>query len=73
MTDKNKEYMMSMWGTEYLVSEYGWEEKIKKQKMLREINHDDATPKEYDSYVQSELYAKNYNQVNNKNINSIFG
>ena len=57
MTDKSRQYMMKMWGTQYLSNEYGWEEKIKKQKMLREINHDDATPKKHDFAVQNELHA----------------
>lgn len=57
MTDKNKEYMMKMWGTQYLSNEYGWEEKIKKQKMLREINHDDMTPKKHDFELQNELHS----------------
>ena len=43
--DKDSDYMKDQWGTSYLSSEYGWEEKIKKQKMLREISNDDLTPK----------------------------
>jgi hypothetical protein len=57
MTDKNEDYMMSMWGTQYLSNEYGWEEKIKKQKMLREINHDEMTPKKHDFVLQNELHS----------------
>ena len=57
MTDKNREYMMQMWGTQYLSNEYGWEEKIKKQKMLREINCDDMTPKTHDFTLQNELHS----------------
>ena len=57
MTDKNKEYMMNMWGTQYLSNEYGWEEKIAKKKMLREINHDEMTPKKHDFELQNELHS----------------
>lgn len=57
MTDKNKEYMMKMWGTQYLSNEYGWEMEIKKKKMLREINHDDITPKKHDFELQNELHS----------------
>ena len=35
--DKNTNFMKNEWGTEFLSSEYGWEEKISKQRMLREI------------------------------------
>ena len=55
--DKNKEYMMSMWGTEYLSSDYGWESKIKQQKMLREISNDELTPKKHDFVLQNELHS----------------
>jgi len=57
MTDKNKEYMIKMWGTQYLSNEYGWEEKIKKQQMLREISHDEITPKTHDFAIQNELHS----------------
>ena len=57
MTDKNKDYMMNMWGTQYLSNEYGWEEKIAKKKMLREINHDEMTPKKHDFETQNELHS----------------
>lgn len=56
--DKNKEYMMNMWGTQYLSNEYGWEEKISKQKMLREINHDEMTPKKHDFELQNEIHSR---------------
>jgi hypothetical protein len=56
--DKNTDFMREMWGTAYLASEYGWDKKITSQKMLREINHDDATPKKHDFAVQNELHAK---------------
>jgi hypothetical protein len=56
--DKNQEFMKSEWGTEFLSSEYGWEDKIQKQKMLREIANDDLTPKKHDFTLQNELHAK---------------
>jgi hypothetical protein len=33
-------------------------EKIQKQKMLREINHDNMTPKKHDFYHQNEIHEK---------------
>lgn len=56
--DKNKDIMKDEWGTEYLSSEYGWEEKIEKKKMLREISNDDVTPKKHDFIIQNELHAQ---------------
>ena len=55
--DKDQNYMKNKWGTEFLASEYGWEEKIENQKMLREIANDDLTPKKHDFYHQSEIHA----------------
>ena len=55
--DKDQNFMKNQWGTEFLASEYGWEEKIQKQKMLREIANDDITPKKHDFMVQNELHA----------------
>ena len=49
--------MKNEWGTEFLASEYGWDDKIQKQKMLREIANDDVTPKKHDFMVQNELHA----------------
>jgi hypothetical protein len=56
--DKNADFMLNQWGTQYLSSEYGWEEKISKQKMLREIVNDDQTPKKHDFLTQNELHSK---------------
>jgi hypothetical protein len=56
--DKNSDFMLNQWGTQYLSSEYGWEEKISKQKMLREIVNDDQTPKKHDFLTQNELHSK---------------
>jgi len=61
--DKDQNYMKVEWGTEYLSSEYGWEDQIKKQKMLREIANDDLTPKKHDFYHQNEIHAKIRNDV----------
>jgi hypothetical protein len=55
--DKNREYMMNMWGTEYLSSDYGWESKLERQKMLREISNDELTPKKHDFVLQNELHS----------------
>ncbi len=56
--DKDQNFMKSQWGTEFLSSEYGWEEKIMPKKMLREISHDDMTPKKHDFHLQNELHSK---------------
>lgn len=55
--DKNTEYMKKTWGTEFLASEYGWEQKLESQKMLREISHDELTPKKHDFKTQNELHS----------------
>jgi hypothetical protein len=56
--DKDQNFMKNRWGTEFLSSEYGWESKIEKQKMLREISNDDITPKKHDFAVQNEIHEK---------------
>ncbi len=56
--DKNQNFMKNQWGTEFLSSEYGWESKIEQKKMLREINHDDLTPKKHNFMVQNEIHSK---------------
>ena len=56
--DKDQNFMKKEWGTEFLASEYGWEEKISKQKMLREIVNDDITPKKHDFITQNEIHQK---------------
>ena len=38
--DKDQNFIKNQWETEYLASEYGWEDKIEPQKMLREITND---------------------------------
>ena len=50
--------MRDQWETPYLYVEYDCEEKIKKQKMLREISNDDLTPKKHDFAIQKELHEK---------------
>lgn len=54
-SDRNTEYMRKMWGTNRLTSDYG---AFSEQKMLREINHDDYTPKRHDFAVQNEIHEK---------------
>ena len=56
--DKDQNFMKNEWGTKFLSSEYGWEEKIEHQKMLREISNDDLTPKKHDFVIQNELHSK---------------
>jgi hypothetical protein len=56
--DKNLNYMKTVWGTQYLSSEYGWEEKIERQRMLREISNDNLTPKKHDFIIQNELHSQ---------------
>jgi len=60
--DKDQNFMKNQWGTQYLSSEYGWEDHIQKQKMLREIANDDLTPKKHDFYHQNEFHEKIRNQ-----------
>jgi hypothetical protein len=61
--DKDQNFMKNRWGTEFLSSEYGWESKIEKQKMLREISNDDITPKKHDFEVQNEIHSKIRNDI----------
>ena len=56
--DKDQNFMKEEWGTEFLASEYGWEEKISKQKMLREIVNDYITPKKHDFITQNEIHER---------------
>ena len=53
--DRNTEYMRKMWGTNVLASDYG---ALSEKKMLREINHDDHTPKRHDFAIQNEIHEK---------------
>jgi hypothetical protein len=64
--DSDKDYMYQTWGTEFLASDYGWEDKLDKKKpakMLREISNDDVTPKKHDFHTQNEIHSqiRNYN------------
>lgn len=56
--DKDQNFMKNQWGTQYLASEYGWDQKISDQKMLREIENDDLIPKKHDFLTQNELHSK---------------
>jgi hypothetical protein len=56
--DKDQNFMKNEWGTQFLASEYGWETKIEKQKMLREIANDEITPKKHDFFYQNEIHSK---------------
>ena len=66
--DKDQNFMKNEWGTQYLSSEYGWENRIHEQKMLREIANDDLTPKKHDFFHQNELHSKIRNDEESKNI-----
>ena len=55
MTDRDSNYMYSMWGTDKLTTDYG---SLEKKSMLREIANDDLTPKKHDFEKQNELHSK---------------
>lgn len=56
--DKDENFMRNQWGTAFLASEYGWEQKIDKPKMLREIAEDDMTPKKHNFVAQNEIHER---------------
>ena len=56
--DKDQNFIKNQWETDYLVSDYGWEDKIEPQKMLREITNDLLTPKKSDFVIQNEIHEK---------------
>ena len=57
-TDRSTDYMREMWGTNRLVTDpYSLPEE-RKQKMLREINEDDITPKKHDFKIQNEIHER---------------
>ena len=66
--DRDKKYMMEMWGTTKLVTDYENMDShndfldnlanYQHQKMLREIANDGLTPKKTDSHKKSEIYEK---------------
>lgn len=55
MTDRNKSYMYSMWGTDKLVTDYG---SLSPKQMIREISHDEIVPKKHDFEIQNEIHKK---------------
>ena len=60
--DRDEKYMMKMWGTSKLVTDYIKEENMDKKsnkKMLREIAEDDLTPKKRDFFSETELFERN--------------
>jgi hypothetical protein len=61
-SDRNKEFMQNMWGTNSLVTDYGSIKSKIDKKMLREINHDVMTPKKHDFIIQNELHEKIRNE-----------
>lgn len=54
-SDRNREIMRQMWGTESLVTDYGV---LEQKKMLREINNDLLVPKKHDFSTQNEIHEK---------------
>jgi len=52
--DRNIEYMMQMWGTNHLVTDYGYENK----KVIQEIMHDDVQKSKHCLKEQSEMHQK---------------
>jgi hypothetical protein len=53
-SDRNRDFMYKMWGTDKLVTDYG---AVKSESMLREIANDDLTPKKHNFKVQNELHS----------------
>lgn len=54
--DRDTKYMMETWGTNRLTTDYG---EIKmEEKMLREINEDDMTPKKMNKKKETELFER---------------
>jgi hypothetical protein len=54
--DRNRDYMREMWGTSCLITDY--QSVPTNQRMLREIENDDLTPKKHDFHIQNELHSK---------------
>lgn len=54
--DRDTKYMMDTWGTNRLITDYG---EIKmEEKMLREINEDEMTPKRSNKKKETELFER---------------
>jgi hypothetical protein len=58
MTDRDKDYMYSMWGTDKLTTDYASLSGKNEQKMLREISNDDLVPKKHNFKVQNEIHER---------------
>ena len=54
--DRNVDYMMQMWGTNHLATDYTVENSSKK--VIQEIMHDDIPLKKHHLKEQSELHAQ---------------
>ncbi len=52
--DRNIDFMMQMWGTNSLITDYGSENK----KVIQEIMHDDVEKNKHHLKEQSELHKK---------------
>ena len=54
--DRDTKYMMDTWGTNRLTTDYG---EIKmEEKLLREINEDEMTPKKMNNKKETELFER---------------
>ena len=53
MTDRNKQYMMEMWGTDKLVTDYG---SLEKKKLLREVTTEKFMKEEVQE--ETELFSE---------------
>jgi len=54
-SDRNSEFMKTMWGTNSLSTDYGV---LDEKKMLREISNDLLVPKKHDFAIQNEIHEK---------------
>jgi len=55
--DRDTKYMMDTWGTNRLITDYVVEIKME-EKMLREINEDEMTPKRSNKKKETELFER---------------
>lgn len=56
--NRSSKYMKEMWGTSKLITDYNSTPKKLKQKMLREINEDEMTPKKHNFETQNEIHER---------------
>lgn len=56
--DKDENFMKNEWGTQYLSSEYGWEDKINQKRVLQEFINSDFDEKKHNFSHQNILHEK---------------